>query len=273
MNSKEIGQCIYCGSKDKLTKEHIVPKAFSGNRTLLKASCVSCARITSRFETDLLKHSVSGPSGMLYDLRVVLNMPSRRKSTTNVKIKQIQENEMTGERTEEMVDPDDYVGVVFFPIFNEPDCITGLSHDRGIVIEDIEWMTYVSNANKAKKGYKYGVNFRSRQGDFPRLLAKIAYGTAVFELGYERVKNSPLIDIILNNSSSQAKWIGCDPNNTMKSVKSPWAIELGSYKNRLAVKIKFLPDFPDDTPEYVVVIEDGITSLNNEILLTTNRGK
>ena len=258
MESRDIGICIYCGSMDNLTREHIIPKSFGGTRTLLRASCDKCARKTSRFETFLLKRPPSGHTGMLYDLRVIAGMPSRKGSTKDVKLRQISENIETNELIEELVDPDTYVGSVMFPIFPEPDCITGAVHPRGLDAEGLEWMQYVSNAEKAKKGYRYGTTFRSREGDFPRLLAKIAYGLAVFELGYERVRHSPLRAVILDNSPDQAKWIGCDPTNTMTADgKSVWAAEIGSYKGRLSAKIKFLPEFADETPEYIVVVDPG----------------
>jgi hypothetical protein len=262
MESRDIGVCIYCGvTEGRLTDEHIMPKSFGGTRTLLKATCDDCQSRTSKFETLLLKGPVgSANPGMLYNLRVASGMPSRRGSTKSALLRQWKRNTTTGEVIEEMVDPNDYVGVVMFPILPEPDCVTGASHLRGIEIEGIEWMQYVSNSEKAEKGYEYGSSVRSKQGDFPRLLAKIAYGTAVFHLGYEAVKHSPLRALIRENSPDQSKWIGCAPDNTIAAQQkgAVWSLEFGSYKGRIAAKIKFMPEFPDETPEYVVVVDPGI---------------
>jgi hypothetical protein len=37
-----VGRCIYCGSTDQLSDEHIVPAGLGGDQILYKASCESC---------------------------------------------------------------------------------------------------------------------------------------------------------------------------------------------------------------------------------------
>lgn len=251
--SRDIGFCIYCDSTESLTNEHVVPKALGGDRTLLRASCDKCSKITSKLEGDALSISRNGVPGILYTLRVMSGMPSRRGSTRNVRLRQSIRNTSTGEEIEEMVDPDNYIHTLMLPIFPEPGCITGSPNPGGLPLD--EWMTYVSNTNKAKKGFQYGCRFSSRAGDFPRLLAKIAYCHVIFELGFESVKDSPVKEIILQNSPKQSTWIGCDQvRNTIGLNNGVWAIELGSYKGSRGVKIKFLPEFPDQTPEYIVIV-------------------
>lgn len=52
-----IGRCIYCGldgRKERLTREHIVPKGLSGAIIFSGASCEECRVITSKFEEDAL---------------------------------------------------------------------------------------------------------------------------------------------------------------------------------------------------------------------------
>lgn len=77
---KAVGHCIYCGSSDHLSDEHIVPLGLQpkgGDWFLPKASCDKCADITKRFEGLCLQ-------GTLGPLRAKLNLRSRRKpkSTT-----------------------------------------------------------------------------------------------------------------------------------------------------------------------------------------------
>src|SRR5262245_13876737 len=45
MAPRRIGKCIYCGSVDDLTTEHIIPKGLAGGWTLNEASCRRCAAI------------------------------------------------------------------------------------------------------------------------------------------------------------------------------------------------------------------------------------
>jgi hypothetical protein len=65
------GQCIYCGSTAKLTKEHIIPYALGGTWVQPKASCAECAKVTTTFEGQFCR-TILGPLRMLY------NMPTRR---------------------------------------------------------------------------------------------------------------------------------------------------------------------------------------------------
>lgn len=45
-----VGVCIYCGEKEGLTNEHIVPFSLHGQSILPKASCPKCRDVTSAFE-------------------------------------------------------------------------------------------------------------------------------------------------------------------------------------------------------------------------------
>jgi HNH endonuclease len=47
----EFGRCVYCGSTDTLSTEHIVPRGLGGNILFLRASCEKCRKITQQFET------------------------------------------------------------------------------------------------------------------------------------------------------------------------------------------------------------------------------
>ncbi|MBB5469186.1 hypothetical protein HDG32_005333 [Paraburkholderia sp. CI2] len=45
-----VGRCIYCGSKERLSKEHIIPAGLRGDMILPRSSCEKCAGITSSYE-------------------------------------------------------------------------------------------------------------------------------------------------------------------------------------------------------------------------------
>jgi len=49
------GACIYCGSSDDLTDEHVVPYGLGGKMILPKSSCRRCAMITGQFEGKVLR--------------------------------------------------------------------------------------------------------------------------------------------------------------------------------------------------------------------------
>lgn len=64
--------CIYCRSKEQLTKEHMLPYALGGKATIKNGSCESCRKITHKFETNVLR----GP--MRY-VRFLHGLPSRNR--------------------------------------------------------------------------------------------------------------------------------------------------------------------------------------------------
>jgi hypothetical protein len=53
--NKGIGVCVYCGSRDKLSDEHVLPYALGGNLVLQRASCEACRIITGSLEQKLLR--------------------------------------------------------------------------------------------------------------------------------------------------------------------------------------------------------------------------
>lgn len=48
-------QCIYCGSVETLSDEHIIPRAWGGVQQVKRGSCEACRVITSEFETQVLR--------------------------------------------------------------------------------------------------------------------------------------------------------------------------------------------------------------------------
>lgn len=57
-NITAIGECIYCGKRDNLTTEHVVPRGMRGTVTLPKGSCTGCASVTRHIETYCMRHSL-----------------------------------------------------------------------------------------------------------------------------------------------------------------------------------------------------------------------
>ena len=67
-----VGECIYCGSLENLTNEHIIPLSLNGTDVLPAASCDECAGITSKFERIVARD-------MYGNLRNKLGYTTRRK--------------------------------------------------------------------------------------------------------------------------------------------------------------------------------------------------
>lgn len=70
--SLTANECIYCGSQEDLSDEHILAYALGGTVKVKKGSCERCRQITHAFETAVLE----GPMEMV---RYIQNLPSRTK--------------------------------------------------------------------------------------------------------------------------------------------------------------------------------------------------
>jgi HNH endonuclease len=67
-----IGHCIYCGKREGLSDEHVIPYGLGGDLVLYQASCQACADITSSLEMRLLR-------GHWWAYRRLLGLKSRRQ--------------------------------------------------------------------------------------------------------------------------------------------------------------------------------------------------
>ena len=105
--------CIYCGSMEKLSDEHIIPLGLGGRLVLPRASCSMCSPKTSKQERTCLR-TMYGPLRLLYGL------PSRRRrerpSSLQLKVKKMPESEW-----EYVPVPQDrYPFLITFPYFEAP---------------------------------------------------------------------------------------------------------------------------------------------------------
>lgn len=196
-----VGQCIYCGSTNSLTKEHILPLGLGGNWILPKASCTDCARITGAFEQFCLRP-------MLGRLRIRLKLPTRRP------------NERPDELPFDFFDPDgirrkDTVPVDQMPItcfgfrFPAPGLLRGVvpneSFEGEMVAKLIGSDMKEHLTSERVKIHLGAINVLA----FARMLAKIGHSYAVAHLGLGTFE--PLLSpVILGTSPFASHLVGGD---------------------------------------------------------------
>jgi hypothetical protein len=71
LNLGRVGRCIYCGTTESLSDEHVIPLGLGGRSILYDASCQSCANITSAFERVVLRDQFGA-------FRARVGVPTRR---------------------------------------------------------------------------------------------------------------------------------------------------------------------------------------------------
>ena len=128
------GECIYCGSKEHLTDEHIIPFGLSGTLVLPKSSCQDCNKITSRFERDVLR-------GEMRSVRIYRALSSRRKhKTAPPRYPLIIVRD--GVEMEVELDRDDYPILLPFLEFPPPRLISGEPSKEGIDVKGVVTLSF-----------------------------------------------------------------------------------------------------------------------------------
>jgi hypothetical protein len=204
-------KCIYCGSHEGLSDEHIIPYGLGGQWILPKASCPRCASVTSAFEGTCL-HPMFGPFRMYYDF------PTRRRGarpkTLPLKVKRRSGDDWTFAEVEQEV----YPFLILFPHYTLPDAISGLTSERRDSATKRHWIRGVS--------FRYGLfvhleelartlgvveimpTAKVQTHEFSLLLAKIAHAFAVAELGGNAFHAFLPAMIMDADTSNSANYVG-----------------------------------------------------------------
>lgn len=252
-----VGNCIYCGSNQDLTLEHVIPYGLGGKIELPEASCRACARITSDFEHTCLR-TMYGPLRLLYD------MPSRRKKkrpeTLPLKIKKNANDEWSYTN----VAQEQYPFLILFPYFTAPLILARppLPVNRGAATDRF-WIRGASPAyvfNDLLEGLTRKLRVHSimpeakaHVAEFCQMLAKIAYSYAVGELGYNSFEPYLIPNILNAELANCDSYIGSLENDETPSG-ALHELSLGNSMNNnlIVVRVRLLSKL--GTPTYFVVV-------------------
>ena len=198
-----VGFCIYCGAKEKLTDEHVIPLALGGNLILPKASCnQKCNPITSAFELKVLR-------GFMLEARTAALFPTRRKkkrpSTLPLGLKR-------GDEFEEIaLPPSESPGFLHLPTFARPAFLVGCPPVVGVTLIGMDTLYFGKRpdtvaeslgAETIRSAVSIDVNA------FVRMLAKIAYSFAVAAFGPYPLIEVPVLPLILGTENDGGTWVG-----------------------------------------------------------------
>jgi hypothetical protein len=207
VQSKEIDRCVYCpapGTSD----EHVVALAFGGYHVLRGGSCTACQEITRDMETYLCEHNFNA-------LRFHQGYPQRRrkKPRTRAPDLKIVEGQTPHNAPLRKIGADKAPGISIFPIFHPPGILLGLPPAAGINISQCFFLeTSRDGARRTaelKNAGMAGVLAHAQfQGHaFARILAKIAHGYAVYNVGLNGFR-SLLEPIIRGEQQHVSHYVG-----------------------------------------------------------------
>lgn len=253
-----VGECIYCGSTEDLTDEHAIPLALQGNRILRDASCLSCNKITTRFELSILHKSMLA-------IRTVLGMPTRRKKNRPDTLPLIFVRGNV--RTEEQVPIAEAVPSLILPELGPPEIYPMIKHANGLfpgafqtkVLIPVERTTdeHLNSLLLKYKADAVETPFEINHRDFLRLLAKIAMTEAIgiYSLGaFERIF---VRDAVLGKDRVE-QWVGSDGYHDIHLLggfdDSAHVITAVRPQGQRVVWIRIKLWNKSITPEYTVVV-------------------
>ncbi len=253
------GICIYCGSKEDLSDEHIVPYALGGRWILPEASCAGCSSITSKFERICLR-TILGPLRMYFGFRT--RRKKERPKTLRLKVKYNLEEDWS----ELDYSQKDYPFLITFPHYNLPSEISGVVADgvrdssarsfwiRGANLgENIEARLQQICQELQVAAVMPIANFHTHE--FSLMLAKIAHAFAAAELGVHAFQPFVTNMIINTDTSNAARCIGgfaaAEPlSNTLHEVSFDSKVSMNP--EIIAVRIRLLAAF--EAPTYYVAV-------------------
>ena len=245
-----VGRCIYCkSSTPPLSDEHTVPYGFNGESVLQEASCKKCADSTSAFETHVLRDT-------LFAARAALGAKTRRRK------KREEQRSMyvlrNGEEHKIHAPWQEHWKIIPLPVFEPPAFLDGREYKGGVEARrmDITWVGE-SPQEIAKLHNADDVLFKMRNPlrlaqSFAKLLAKIAYSSAVWHFGMAGVQEPFVVPAILGIRDDIGMWVGCDGQRIMGTTFNLWHTKFEIARGLILARIKLFAQA--DGTEYLVIV-------------------
>jgi hypothetical protein len=244
-----LSECIYCGSKTNLTREHIVPYGLGcpSEWVLYEGSCPGCARITSAFERDVLEK-------YLTELRAALGLPTyHKKNRPKMLDMQLLKG---GQGFTVSLPAEQCPPLIIMPHFKVPAYIGNYDYQMGVMVvgsslhgpSDMGERLARFNANG------FSVSRSLAAVSFARMLAKIAYGMAILRFGLHAFEEVFVLPCILGQREDVGRWVGCseEPAIVPEGEKLLHRIEIVLKNNVVSAHIRLFANYK--TPVYLVYV-------------------
>ncbi|MFC2071890.1 HNH endonuclease [Chloroflexota bacterium] len=244
--TRHIGRCVYCGSTDNLTDEHIVPHGLKGPWQLLKGSCNAYNQITSAFERSVLQEQFILP-------RVALDLPTYHPKNRPQKFSFEVEK---GGRKEKIVLPVTDCPPIFMMLdLEKPRYIANYDYEKGVMVKGCS-LHGPSQAKLKEKLSIEGISLTtSFAGNcFERVLAKIAYGMIILAYGSDALEECYVLPCILGQKDDVGYWVGSSGKDyrILPPEKALHRIFLTVNGKEVGALIRLFANY--QTPEYLVIV-------------------
>ena len=239
LNGRRVGECIYCGATSGLSTEHAVPYALNGPWTLLEASCAACRDVTHRFERDTLH-------GLFPAIRAVFRLQTRRRKQrpTHLPLLVVKQGQ------EHFVQVPLNEFPVFLPIIElpPPGVVDGRAAEPGIGPPVLD-ARHLAGPARDELASKYadadhvGARMTFVLEDLGRTIAKIGFCAAVFALGLEPFRQTPIRSVILGRDDRIGHWVGSWTGDAQNPTEGLHAMKICAAGADIHVVLRLFAQF------------------------------
>jgi hypothetical protein len=243
------GRCIYGSGPDHggiLTREHIIAKGLRGGFIFQKAICESCREMTQAFETACLRK-------MLLPYRLHAGWVTHRHDLP-AEIPLLVNRDL--DNPHKQISPHSHPRMLVMPIFLQPPGIMiGKAPDTRLNMIYQVFERRDQTVAPTPPGTRVALHFENVA--FVRMLAKIAHGLAIGELGFDGI-DPELPDLLFARNLALASYlIGCSnedvpvPDDEHLSHQIGWGVY--PWGDQLLVGVRIRLFAKHHTPAYNVI--------------------
>jgi HNH endonuclease len=249
---KPVGYCIFCGSLDNLTREHILPVGFGGSSTIPKGACKICAEKTGKMEQEVLR-------GAFWPVRVFRDMRSRSKHADAPKELSFR-IVRKGKETEISMPIDEVPIVVQFPIYPAPEYFAPKDSVKGINIRGVATVGFGEKLEEILRRLDASsISFTQSEKNptsFPRLIAKFAYCIAFADGAFSRIieERPPVVTAILGDTDDIGRYVGSidEGGTSREGVLHYSSMHEDTQQGLLVSQVQLFAD--SQSPRYYVIL-------------------
>ncbi|WP_182085178.1 HNH endonuclease [Aureimonas sp. ME7] len=204
---KTFGSCIFCGSTENLTDEHIIPEALSGVGQLVleKGTCRTCNNFANEaYEQTALNEDLAPIRHILELRRKKRGSKSKPRELPKVSY-DVDTHPSRTEMTEHLA-VENYPQIYTFAIHAPAGKLTG--EDRSDGIEGLKVGFLHLGLKNRIEPYRVRTALPMRFGSTEMVVAKMAYCYAVAEHGMKMFDTSEIRDLLLGHRSDVFNFVG-----------------------------------------------------------------
>lgn len=207
--SRHAQSCIYCGSTDQLSSEHVVPYAWGGTVQVHNGSCEVCRLITSEFENYALN------DGAMAHVRKAIGLPSRSNHRS---VKGPIDMAIEGQdgRALMIEAGTDTPAILGLPLFVRPGLLSGDGTRVSLDLEGLVAAAFGADLSTFMEGHSAAGAVQRESAKrvmaFAQTIAKIAYGWAWRDGVIERLGAAGgLVDAFMRYPERLGAFLGTKP--------------------------------------------------------------